>query len=203
MDSLKFETIKLLEPDTKKGKNFMEILSKRHTEREYSGKNLTLKQISELLWVCYGQSHNENKNKTVPSGLAVYPLELYIVFKDSIFKYNPEANELIPLKQGNYYDKVSMGIQNYVNNSALNILIYTNLNKNSGNEKYDEFVKKNPNLKIKSACIEAGCISENAYLYCENEGLKIVCRALCDGKFFADLLGLQHHEFITSVCVGV
>ena len=51
--SLKFEKIKLEDPDLKKGKNLMEIISKRHSERQFSGKELTLKQISELLWVCY------------------------------------------------------------------------------------------------------------------------------------------------------
>ena len=186
--SLKFEKIKLEDPDLKKGKNLMEIISKRHSEREYSGKELTLKQISELLWVCYGQSHNDNKNKTVPSGLAIYPLEIYAVFKDSIFKYNPEENLLIPIIKGNYYDKVSMGVQDYVNNSAMNILIFGDKNKSSN---------------IKFLCFEAGHISENAYLYCENEGLKVICRALCDGKFFIDLLKLKHHEFITSICIGV
>ena len=186
--SLKFEKIKLEDPDLKKGKNLMEIISKRHSEREYSGKELTLKQISELLWVCYGQSHNDNKNKTVPSGLAIYPLEIYAVFKDAIFKYNSEENSLIPIIKGNYYDKVSMGMQDYVLKSAMNILIFADTNKSSS---------------IKFACFEAGHISENAYLYCESEGLKVICRALCDGKFFIDLLKLKHHEFITSICIGV
>ena len=50
------DKITLLEPDLNGGMNLMKAFKERKTTREFQkDKPLTLKQISELLWSCYGQ----------------------------------------------------------------------------------------------------------------------------------------------------
>ena len=68
------EKITLLSPDLNGGVNLMKALKERKTTREFTkDKPLSLKQISEILWCCYGQSHGpENHYKTVPSAVGLF-----------------------------------------------------------------------------------------------------------------------------------
>ena len=75
----------------------MESIKNRHSSRNYStSKDLTLQQISDLLWVSYGnnrkkenlEGHHHGTYKTVPSACAAYPLEIFAFMKTGVYKYD-------------------------------------------------------------------------------------------------------------------
>ena len=198
-----FEKIILPKPSLTKGLPLLEAISKRKTSRDFNpSSKLTLQQISEILYCVYGQSHGENNIlKTVPSAVSLQPLEIICVFKVGIFKYDSVKNELIPLLKGDFSEKT--GVQPFVKDAYLNILFFSDMKKDAGDERRRNILNSAPNTRLKFSCLDAGHCTQNVYLYCASEGLKCVIRALCDGDFFKKILNLgDNFEFIVSQSVG-
>ena len=203
MDSIIFkETIPLLKPDLSGGVNLMKAFNLRKSDRDFKkDEKITLKQLSEIMWVAYGQSHGEdNKLKTVASALALFPLEIYALFTEGIYKYEPKENLLKLIIKGDYTDKV--GMQPFAKNAFLNILVFADKKKKTGNEKFDEMLDNNPIKKRECALLDAGHVMQNVYLYCASEGLKCVERGSTDGEYFEKLLNLNNHSFMISQSIG-
>ena len=198
-----FEKIILPKPSLTKGLPLLEAISKRKTSRDFNpSSKLTLQQISEILYYAYGQSHGENNIlKTVPSAVSLQPLEIICVFKVGIFKYDSVKNELIPLLKGDFSEKT--GVQPFVKDAYLNILFFSDMKKDAGDERRRKILNSAPDTRLKFSCLDAGHCTQNVYLYCASEGLKCVIRALCDGDFFKKILNLgDNFEFIVSQSVG-
>ncbi|MEA2033399.1 MAG: nitroreductase family protein, partial [Euryarchaeota archaeon] len=89
------ERIKLPEPRYESETSVEEALSKRRSIRDYSGENLTLDEVSQLLWAAQGITAPWG-GRTAPSAGALYPLELYVVVGDvegidkGVYKYSRE-----------------------------------------------------------------------------------------------------------------
>jgi SagB-type dehydrogenase family enzyme len=88
------EVIALPKPVLKDGISVEEALSRRDSVRSFSAKALTDKQISQLLWSAQGKTRRWG-GRTAPSAGALYPLELYIATPDGVYRYNPDAHQLI------------------------------------------------------------------------------------------------------------
>ena len=204
MEEISFtDTIKLLPPDLNGGINLMSAFNLRKSSRDFekNAKKLTLKQLSEIMWVAYGQSHGENnKLKTVASAVALFPLEIYALFSEGIYKYDPIKNELNIVVKGDYTDKV--GMQDFAKNAFLNILVFADKKKRTGNPHFDDMLDANPIKKRECALLDAGHVMQNVYLYCASEGLKCVERGSTDAEFFEKLLQLTHHSFMISQSIG-
>lgn len=71
-----------------------ESISKRRSKRGYSSKELTLEQISQLLWSAQGITDSKRGYRAAPSAGALYPLEIYLVTKDGLYHYTPEGHKL-------------------------------------------------------------------------------------------------------------
>ncbi|MEN3043915.1 MAG: SagB/ThcOx family dehydrogenase [Candidatus Hydrothermales bacterium] len=91
-----------------KNKDFIRVLEKRRTVREFDPKKEpTLEEISTLLWATYGITEEEYKLKTAPSAGARYPLEIFFCNKEGLFRYLPEENSIIKVKDGDLREKLS------------------------------------------------------------------------------------------------
>ena len=206
MDSLKFEKIKLPEPDKKKGKPIMECFKNRKSTREYnSSKKLSLQQISELLYCAYGNSHKNQMNqllKTAPSAVALYPLEFYLLFKEGIFYFDPEKNELIPCVEGDHRDKIALA-QTFVKDANFSLMVLANMKKEAPSERAGKILDMDPTYRFKFACLDAGHCCQNVSLYCASENLKCVVRGTCDSEYFIKLLKKEsNYEYILNICIG-
>lgn len=76
-----------------------EALKKRRSVREYGTQELTLGEISQLLWAVQGLSSSSGY-RTAPSAGALYPLEVYLVvgvvadLGAGIYHYRPRSHDL-------------------------------------------------------------------------------------------------------------
>lgn len=195
------KTIKLQKPDLNAGVPLMEAFAKRHSERNFKQEALSFKHLSEVMWVAYGINRNDGK-RTVPSALAVCPLEVYAVLDDGLYSYSPEAHCLEMLKEGDF--RKQAGNQPFVQSAPLNLLYFANFKKykNTGNEMIDRLME-NDDVKNRFALLDAGHCSQNVYLYCASEGLKVVTRGTTDEIFFKELLKLEdNHHFIVAQSIG-
>ncbi len=89
----KMGTIKLPKPKLKSDVSLEEVIEKRRSVRSYSSKELTMEQMSQLLWAAQGITDRRGF-RAAPSAGALYPLEIYILNKDGLYHYLPEGHVL-------------------------------------------------------------------------------------------------------------
>lgn len=191
-----FETIKLLAPDTKGGDALMNAMQNRKSDREFAATNLSLKHLSEILWAANGINRSDVGKRTVPSAMAMYPLDTYAVLANGIYLYDPQNNELQPIVEGDYRELA--GLQPFVKEAPLNLVFIANYNR------YTSGDRKIPAEKqLYLAALDAGHCTQNVYLYCASEGLKTVVRAGAQEKALLELLNLdENYQFVVAQTVG-
>lgn len=72
------ETITLPKPDTRSSNSIEAVLNNRRTRRETENKEITLKQVSQMLWSAQGVTVDWG-GRTAPSAKSTYPLSVYLV----------------------------------------------------------------------------------------------------------------------------
>lgn len=78
-----------------KGKMSVEqAIEERRSKRRYHPQELTLAQISQLLWSAQGITDRQRGFRAAPSAGALYPMEIYLLNKDGLFHYLPEEHKL-------------------------------------------------------------------------------------------------------------
>ncbi|MEM6796464.1 MAG: SagB/ThcOx family dehydrogenase, partial [Acidobacteriota bacterium] len=89
-------------PDVEPGTGVERAISERRSSRIYSGEAITLEQLSRLLRFSYGRTNSGTglHKRAVPSGGALYPLEIYVAARKVdglepwIYHYNVEEHSL-------------------------------------------------------------------------------------------------------------
>jgi len=181
-----FDTIKLLAPDTLGGMPLMQAISRRKTDRQFDQRNLSLKHLSEILWVANGINRAKGK-RTVPSSMGRYPLQTYAVLANGIYFYNPVKHQLEPLVKGDF--RSLAGKQTFVDTAPLNLVFIA-----KGKTAADNFIP---------AIEDSGYCCQNVYLYCASEGLKCVVRAGAKEVELLKAMNLgDNYKFIIAQTVG-
>ena len=198
------EQIKLPEPRTEGGMSILKAIKERKSQKDYTpNKELSLQQISEILYCAYGYNDLKTEHRTVASGMMIFPLEIYVVLPKGIYYYQPKEHLLMPLKEGDYMEKT--GKQPFVKNASMTILFYSNTENRCKTEIQEKYYTNTPQQdKDLWADIEVGFACQNIYLYCTSENIKTCVRAWCDGEYFKKELGLpEKHRFILSQSMGL
>lgn len=65
-----------------------EALNRRESIRDFSSDPLTEEELSQLLWAVQGATR-DGKARTTPSAGALFPLEIYVVLQEGVFRYSP------------------------------------------------------------------------------------------------------------------
>ena len=94
------EIIHLPQANINGGTSLVENLAKRRSVRQFSSKQLSLKQIGQLLWAAQGITEKRRGLRTAPSAGALYPLETYVVVPEGIYHYIPQQHELKRVTEG-------------------------------------------------------------------------------------------------------
>ncbi|HUV41369.1 MAG TPA: SagB/ThcOx family dehydrogenase [Sedimentisphaerales bacterium] len=68
-------------------------ISTRRSRRNFLKRALTLEQVGQLVWAAQGLE-TPGGYRTAPSAGATYPLELFIVNRDGLFRYLPAEHSL-------------------------------------------------------------------------------------------------------------
>lgn len=91
--------IALPSPRTRGDISLEEALARRRSVRELSGEPLDSGDTGQLLWAAQGVT-DARGGRTSPSAGALYPLELYAVTAEGVFRYLPGAHALEPRAAG-------------------------------------------------------------------------------------------------------
>lgn len=158
--------IQLPQPVVKGKVSLEEAIAKRRSQRVFSKKELTLEQISQLLWAAQGITgkNGEHKFRSTPSAGALYPMEIYALAKDGFYHYLPQKQALEVLSESDLRADLSSAAlsQSSVSQAALDIVICAVYARVTA--KYSERGKR-------YADIEAGHIAQNIHLQAVALGL--------------------------------
>lgn len=145
------DDIKLPEPVVTGGMSLMEALQNRHSSVKFGKDEISVQQLSELLWAANGQNRPDGK-RTTPSALNAQVITIYVVLKDGIYKYDPAMHSLVAFSKEDVRPIIG-------NTKAPVILLYVaNLARQS---KY-------------LAAVDCGFIGQNVYLYSAANNLNTI-----------------------------
>lgn len=178
--------IQLKAPEKKAGLSVMETLANRHSTREFSNKNLTLQELSNLLWAANGINRPEKGMRTAPSAMNAQEVDVYVCMEEGAFLYDAKSNQLQPVIQEDLRGLVG-GKQTFVKNAPVILLMVSDLSKlPGGNSEQTKLM----------AAIDAGIVSQNISIACSGLGLITVPRASMDKEALAQKLKLKSTQLL-------
>ncbi len=89
--------IPLSRPGLKGAVSVEEAIQKRRSVRSFQAKEIPPEALSQLLWACQGITEPSRKLRACPSAGALYPLEVYVVSRQGVFRYRPATHSLAPI----------------------------------------------------------------------------------------------------------
>jgi len=186
MNAQDLKTIKLPAPALKNDKLFMQTVKERKSSREFSEKELSLQDLSNLLWCANGVNRPESGNRTSPSAMNKQDVNVYAVLKNGIYLYEAIQHVLLPVVSGDY--RKNTGMQPYVGMAPLNLVYVSDISK-------FDFVKERED-QVMTAAIDAGHCSQNVYLYGAAANLAVVTRTSIDKTKMAEILKLKPQQLV-------
>jgi SagB-type dehydrogenase family enzyme len=161
------KTIDLPKPRIKGTISVEEAIEKRRSVRSYSSKDISIGDISQLLWACQGITDEKRLLRAAPSAGALYPLEIYLLKKDGIFHYIPEGHRLEGVSDKDARDDLARAAyrQEYVKEAAVDIVIAAI---------YERVTSKYGERGIRYTDMEAGHAAQNVFLEAVALGLDSV-----------------------------
>jgi len=185
------KSIQLLTPQPGSGSPLMQVLWKRMSSREFSPKPLPVEVLSNLLWAGFGINRPDGK-RTAPYPRAAMKnrdqqdMDIYVILSDGLYLYDPKANQLKLLLAEDL--RGLAGTQAYVKEAPVNLIYVSDYAKMKDDQANEH--------KIALSFANAGCISENVYLYCISEGLATIVRALIDKPALSKAMKLRPDQKI-------
>ncbi|MBZ5592450.1 MAG: SagB/ThcOx family dehydrogenase [Acidobacteriia bacterium] len=180
------QPIALPAPQTDAGKPLMNALRLRQSSREFSGENLPLQVLSNLLWAASGVNRPDAGKRTAPSASNRQELDVYVATAGGVYLYEAKEHRLQPVLADDI--RAQTGTQAYVREAPVN-LVYVADFARMGSEPVEDKI-------FYSAC-DTGFVSQNVYLYSASEGLATVVRGSVDRSALAKAMKLRADQRIT------
>jgi hypothetical protein len=201
MKSAELETITLNEANKKRGLPFMETLSVRASAREWSDRDLSLQDISDLLWAANGINRPDEKKSTAPSAQNAHDVDIYVFMKDGVYLYDAGDHALEPVLTGDFRSQIMMTPPPRPkdaggpppppppppSNPPIEIILVSDVSR---------FKFGPPELKPEWGAIDAGIVSQNISLFCAATGLVTRPRASMDKGKIKNLLKLSDTQHV-------
>ena len=101
------KTIQLPKPNLKGRVSVEEAIQERRSVRNFKPTPLTLETVGQLLWATQGITEPVSGFRAAPSAGALYPLEIYLVQADGVYRYVPKGHLLEVLAENDVREKLS------------------------------------------------------------------------------------------------
>ncbi|MCQ2821636.1 MAG: nitroreductase family protein [archaeon] len=193
-EKLKEDIIKLPDPVTKGGMPVYQAMNRRQCKRGFHDDeryDLTLLQLSELLWMGYGPNR-DNGYKTAASAFAAFPFDVYVFLRTGIYKYNPTENQLELFLNRDF--RAVTGQDKYVANANVNLVfmgVYDREKDVSSKEEKQRLME-----------LDVGHLAYNILIFCANLGLQCVPRANIVQNAILQALNLSPDTYYIPLCLS-
>jgi len=172
-NSLTGQTLELPAPQKTGGMPLMEALAKRASVRAYDSTEISIQQLSNLLWASFGVNRADGK-RTAPSANNKQEIDIYVLLKKGAYVYDALNNKLNLVVAE---DLRSQAADKRFAEAPVQLIFIADLAKRGGDTEGN----------LRTANINCGYISQNTYLFCTSEGLVTGAR----GGFDRDALILK------------
>jgi len=205
------KTIKLNEPNKTRGLPVMEALSVRASVREWSEKDVSLQDLSDLLWAANGINRPDIKKRTAASAQNAQDVDIYVFMKDGAYLYDAPEHALVPVVAGDRRDEITMrpaggpggpggvpGVKPEAppppaakpagppSPAPIQLILVSDTSR---------FRSGTPELKKEWAAIDTGIVSQNIALFCAGTGMATRPRASINRDLVKDLLKLNDTQY--------
>ncbi len=182
-DFEKGEEIMLPNPKLESKVSLEEALNNRRSVRNFSSKELSIEEVSQLLWAAQGITKENTGFRTAPSAGALYPLELFIIKSDGAFHYIPDEHKLIKLTSEDLRSNLAQGasFQDFIADASINIIITAI---------YERTTTKYGDRGTRYVHMEAGHCCQNILLQAQALSLGAVPIGAFDDSYIQKLLNL-------------
>lgn len=174
----------LVQPSRNRGLDIMQTFAQRQSNREFSSKELSDQDLSDLLWATMGQNRDNGK-LTAPSCQNKQEIRLLVFSKDGVSEYLPSTHSLKKLADGDHRSLVA-GRQDFVLQAPVSLVMVADM---------DKFGSKDERA-IMMVSVDAGIVSENACVAAAGLGLVTVPRASMDADGIKKLLGFNDNQIL-------
>jgi len=177
------QTVELPSPHKTGGMPLMEALAKRTTVRAFDTTNISMQQLSDLLWASFGVNRPNGK-RTAPSANNKQEIDIYVLLKKGSYVYDAQNHQLNLVTPE---DLRSQAAYQRFADAPVQLIFIADLAKR-GNGTEEE--------KSMTANIDCGYISQNTYLYCTSEGLVTGARGTVKRDALISKLNLRSDQKI-------
>lgn len=173
--------IVLKAPDKTRGVSMMKALADRRSERVFADKELSLADLSDLLWAANGVNRPADGKRTAPSAMNKQDIDVYVFTSKGVYFYDAAAHRLKAIAEGDHRAAVAGG-QDFVKTAPVSLVYVSDVSR------FGRGVTEQTKLM---AAMDAGIVSQNVNLFCAGVGLATVPRATMDQAALKKLLKLS------------
>lgn len=101
------KTINLPAVNKNRGSSLMDALSKKASATSLAEKDLSMQDLSDLLWAAAGINRTDNKKRTFSSAMNTQDTDIYVFMKDGVYFYDYEKHALNPVISGDHRADIS------------------------------------------------------------------------------------------------
>lgn len=175
------ETIKLLPPDLKRGKGTMQALMERSSVQALDTVELSLRDLSDLMWAANGINRPANGKRTAPSAQNSQEVDVYTCTAKGIYRYDAAVHVLAQVATGDYR-ALAASRQAWVAKAPVIVLLVADISKFKGGEEAQ---------RLNWGAMDVGIVSQNISVYCSAVGLGTRPRAFMEVDKLSAILKLQ------------
>ncbi len=189
------------------GLSFEDALRLRQSVRNFKDSSISPDYMSILLQAAYGITRHSpgelNSRRTVPSGGALYPMEIYVVinnvegFDAGLYHFQVSDHSLELIREGTYAGELNVAAnrQACVGRSPITVILAA---------RFDRSTRKYADRGYRYTYIEAGAICQNIYLQATSLGLGTVAVGAFNDAALNELLQIdgQNEAAILIMPVG-
>ena len=184
-----------LPPSEFTDRSIEECIELRRSVRGYKDKELTLSQISNILWAAQGITEEKYGFRAAPSAGATYPLVVFVAKKDGFFRYMPESHALMR--------QIDKDLRRDIANAALGqgfiaeagmVVVITAV--------FERTAMRYGDRAVRYVHIEVGHCAQNIHLEAVALGLGSVPVGAFNDKKLSALLKLKNEEPLYIIPVG-
>ena len=175
--------IQLNAPNKDRGSSIMKALSDRHSTREFSTENLTIQDLSDLLWAANGVNREDGR-RTAPTARNNQDIDVYVIMEKGAYIYDAPTHELQPVAAGDFRDLVA-DRQDFAKDAPVSLLIVSDISRFTGLD-----IETQKQL----GALDAGIVSQNIMLFASGCGLVTVPRAYMNKEGLKKALNLSETQ---------
>jgi nitroreductase len=171
------------------GKPLMDALSERQSSRSFSDSELSLQQLSDLLWAAWGINRSADGKRTAPSSHNRQEMDVYVTLKSGLYLYDANVNMLKQIHDRDI--RALTGTQEFPATAPVNLVYVADLTKRGLKEG-----QTITDADLLSSWANTGFMAQNVYLYCASAGLSTVIRAMVPRDKLAPEMQLKPMQVI-------